>query len=567
MADRRGGDSDGDPAGSCSLTRRAVLALTAGATASVAGCSAFESDDGRTPEPPGVGTSDPPDRTDTSAGTETPDAWIAEFDPVLDAVDDLDCDPSGESPCDAAIRSAVGDGVAIRFPAGSYRFEAGLQFHEYDRLGFVGDGDVTFVPPTGFNGQLMGFVGDRILFRDIDIDLSAEDTTAGLRFITSSGFSVEDVEFLGRGTHPDDSVVNALALAVEDPSKQGLVRNVVARRGSAIGHYKDGNGRVGIWEGDRHRGRIRVENCRLEEFGNNGIYASRCPGTTEVIGGVYRNNNTCSVRLGGQGNAIRGATIEVDLEAYSGPTTQMEDQYNTRAIVLEQGPYDKSGRVLIEDCDVRMTSADRSQGAIVAWSTGSGPRVERSRISVDVDWIAAVRGLPPLPKVDATDRPIELVDTTITGGAASGSAIELRERPGSTIEGTTIEQSGANRDGIQLLASNPCTLASTSITTTRYPVFAINPRRSSDRCLVYLWGDTSLERTGPDLGSLRSTEIDATDPGQLPTYELPLADDRRCIGEEILAEVDSPEGIGITDMEESTVSWRRHSSIETATER
>ena len=547
-----------------------MLALGAGLSTAVAGCAALESDSEPTPEEPTAEEPTTSPTTDdkqvtttseTSTRTTTPEQEYA-FEQVLDAVDDLGCDPKGESPCDTAIDGAIGDDVAIRFPAGTYRFERSHRFEDFDRLGFVGVGDVSFVPPTGFNDKLLSFLGGWALFSGIDLDVSATGTTAGLRFITRSGFVVEDVEFVGRGFHPDPSVVNALAVAVRNESEQGIVRDIVARRGSAIGHYKGGNGRVGIWVGARHRGRVTIENCHLEEFGNNGIYGSRNPGTVEVVGGLYRNNNVSGVRLGGGGNVVRDTTIEIDLGKYTGPYTATNTEYDTRAIVIEQGPYDKSGRVLIENCEIAMVNADRSQGTIVMWPTGNGPRIEGCEITNTVDWVPGILGRPPRPNVEERHRGIELIDTRITGSSSWGSSVELVGRPGSTISGTTIEQRGEYRNGLRLVESDPCTLESSSITTTQYPVFAFNPQTAGERCIVQLAGETQLERTGRSLESVRSTEIGGTDSGELTTEQPPSGTERRCIGDTIRSEIDSFEGVGITNVEDGTLYWRHHTWVE-----
>ena len=552
------------------LNRRRLLATMSGMMTALAGCSALE-DDERTPT---TEDATPPTTTDTgTTGTETPDSDTEEiptstgeiqFDRVLDAVDDLGCDPSGEQPCDSAIAGSLTNGTLVKFPAGRYRFERGHQFPEIARLGFHGEGSVTFVPPKGFNGKLIGMMGDYGSFRGIDIDVRAENTTAGIRATTKSGFLVEDVEFIGRGQHSDDQVVNALSLAVKNPDATGTVRHVTARKGSAIGHYKDGNGRVAMWIGHRHRGHITVENSHLEEFGNNGIYASRNRGSTEVKGGFFRNNNISSVRLGGGGNVLRDATIVIDVDKYTGPKTNVETDYNTRAIVIEQGPYDKTGRVRIEDTDIKMRNADRTQGSIVAWPSGNGPRIERTTIESEVDWAPAIRGLSPLPRVTLVERPFLINETTITGAGNHGSAMEFRERPWSMIERTRIEQTGSDRDGLQLISSNPCTITASSITTSRYPIYAITPDGGTDQCLLYVETASSLERTDPVPDTLRSSELGALDPWSLQTLEVPYGNERRCIGKSIHSELDDAQGIAITAINDGTVSWIHNSAIETA---
>lgn len=544
-------------------TRRALLAATTGVVGGLAGCWGR----GGGPETP-TDTSEPPpdgDGGDTTTSEEEPPAYEQHFETVLDAVEDLGCDPSGEEPCTAAIEEGAENGVAIRFPPGTYQLDRTLTLRGFTTLGLVGEGDVSFRPPQGFNDKLVWFEGAWAFFSGIDVDLRAPETTAGLRFITGSGFEVTDVTFQGRGAHPDESVVNALALAVIDGASAGVVRNVVAREGSALGHYQGGNGRVGIWVGKRHYGHVRIEDVHLEEFGNNGIYASRCPGTVEVVGGLFRNNNISGVRLGGGGDTIRGSTFEVDTARYEGPTSRMDEDYNTRAVVIEQGPLDKSGQVHIEDCDVNILSVDRSQGGIVVWPSGNGPRIENCRITTEADWVAGVRAQPPGETVSTGDAPVEVVDTTIDGGAANGSAIEFRERPKSVLDGVSIEQTGAERDGVQIIAANPVTLANTSIATTRFPVFAIHPVVDGGACLLTLWGNTTFETDGLLPGALRTSEISNEEASV--SYSVPAGIVPRCAGEDVLAELESPRGVVIADVAEQSMSWAQREPVEMALSR
>lgn len=533
MTDGSGGPDTGERGGRDRLTRRSLLATVPAVLASEGGC--IWNDEG----------SDRPGSTPTHSfprGTPGEQDPIDEFDRVLDAVDDVGCDPTGAVPCDAPLESSITDGVAIRFPAGTYRFDRGHGFRGVSRLGLVGEGDVTFVPPEGFNDKLIEVTGDWGLFTGIDLDLRADETTAGVRFITNRGFLIEDVEFLGRGVHGDTAVTNALSLAVTDPAAQGTLRDVVATAGSAIGHYKGGNGRVGIWIGRRHNGHVEVRDCHLEEFGNNGIYASRSPGTTSVVGGRYRNNNVSGVRLGSAGSSVGGATIDVDVDQYAGPTTRTDEHYNTRAIVVEQGPQTTAGRVLITDCEIGMRSADRSQGALVVWPTGHGPRIRRSRIVTDVDRVAGVRALSPVSTLPSEARLIRIDDSVIAGAASTGSAVEILDRPGSAFDGTTVEQTGTDRDGITLVESNPISLDSTSVTVTRYAVVAIDPSVTSDRCLV-------------DLGT--GNRLDGTVPvGEVPSvFDLEEDAGRHCVGERIFGEVEGAPTIAIASIVDGTVSW------------
>lgn len=512
-------------------TRRSVLATAPAVLASIGGC--IWGDSG----------SDGP-QSSTPGQTETPneDGRIDVFDRVLHAVDDVGCDPTGEVACDTAIEGSIADGVGIRFPAGTYRFERGHGFRGIGRLGLVGDGDVTFQPPDGFNDKLIEITGDRVLFAGIDLDLRADNTTAGLRFITNEGFHVEDVEFLGRGTHEDVAVTNALSVSVGNVEATGTIRDVVATKGSAIAHYGRGNGRVGIWVGRRHNGHVEIRDCRLEEFGNNGIYASRAPGTTAVLGGRFRNNNIAGVRLGGGGSSVMGATIEVDVDRYAGPRTRTDEQYNTRAIVIEQGPQSKGGRVQVEDCDVRLQTVDRSQGALVVWSTGNGPRIEGCHIRTDVDEVSGVRADTPEPDVGAEDRPVRIRDTVLDGDGAHGSAIQIHDRPRSSLVETTVEQAGDDQDGVELVASNPLRLDVTTITASRFSILALEAVTAEDDCIVDLGDGNRLD------GNVSST-------AQPSAFDLPEGPDRHCIGPEDLDGLTDASAVAFTTLRDGTLAW------------
>jgi hypothetical protein len=212
-----------------------------------------------------------------------------------------------------------------------------------------------------------------------------------------------------------------------------------------------------------------------------------------------------------------------------------------------------------------MRKGKRSQGGIVVWPTGNGPLIKRTKITTELDWSPAIRCQPPTQWVADDDRAITVRDVTITGSAAKGSAIELRDRPGSVFEGTKIEQTGGERDGIQMIRSNPCTFAWSSVRASRYPIFVISPQ--TNQCLVTVKGNTELERSMPDPEAVRATKLPSLDPAKVPGFLLPGVPDGRCIGTSMLSGVKTPKGIGITRVLGDTVYWIPRSSIETATSR
>lgn len=408
----------------------------------------------------------------------------AAFDTVVDMVDDANCDPSGETACDGHVRSAAADGHLLEFPEGTYRFDEFQRFKDLDRIGMVGDGDVTFVIPTETNRLLFDFdqVGE-VLFEGIDIDITADQCTAGIRLVCEA-FHVQDVEYVGRGNHSGDRVIDAFGIGITDEDGTGILRNVTSTEGSIIGNYKGGNGRVGVWASNGHDGTLWIEDCHFEEFGNNALYCSRCPGNVRVVESYFRNNNVCAVRISGKGSYVTRSTIEVDMDEYTGPRGNFETGFNTRAVIVEQGHVGpKPPGAEIRDCDIHIKKSPRSQAAVNLGPQGRTLTVRDTEIKVDVDGTPAVLRSRPgsIPWKEDQHVPPEphwmlLENTTITGSSRGGAAVYLVESPSSVLRNCHIEQTGANRYGIRLVNSTNLLIDGGDITTSQYPILVDSNR-------------------------------------------------------------------------------------------
>lgn len=103
------------------------------------------------------------------------------FERTVDMVGDAGCDPSGNEPCDQAIRNAADDYTLLRFPAGEYKITDKTVVLGATNLGFLGEGDVSFVVPERFNEKVVvADKGTGLLFENIDIDQRAAGATPGL---------------------------------------------------------------------------------------------------------------------------------------------------------------------------------------------------------------------------------------------------------------------------------------------------------------------------------------------------------------------------------------------------
>ncbi|NHN49789.1 hypothetical protein G9464_19655 [Halostella sp. JP-L12] len=391
------------------------------------------------------------------------------FDRVVNIVDDYGADPNGNEPIDSALDSAISDGTLVQFPEGRYQFGSvdkvltGMQ-----SIGFQGLGDVKWVPPTGAPGDKPIFnVGGRsnsvnhFLLEDIDIDIRADNTTAGFKLLVQDGFHVENVEFIGRGDSNDyqegggPNIVDCFITRIASSSGEGVLKNVVAKKGSHWARY--GGGRAPIWAGPGFKGTLKVIDCHFEEFGGSGIYATAIPGKIQIEGGVFRNNNGQAMRFGGDGSYVDGALIEIDASKYSGKReSQYEDRaFKHRGIVINQKSdyIDKAPGAEIRNCDIVINNHPNPGPAITARGPAKTVNVKNTRIQVNANVPAVLRvgqkdfGHHP---ASGTPRWLRMENVSITGDAAGGNAVVAHDAPNSVIKNCCIQQTGSSRSGVKL---------------------------------------------------------------------------------------------------------------------
>jgi len=485
------------------------------------------------PTPTGAEETDPrPVQTSTDTVATSTD----EYEVVHDVVSDLGCAPDGSEPCDEHLSAALGDRVAFRFPPGRYQFDGRFRVEATDRIGLLGssEGDVELVPPDGFNSYLINFsdVG-RATVRNLSIDLTATSTTAGIRCITADGFQLDEITYRGRGTHTSESVVHALALAVTNADASGTLRNVVARKGSATGHYKGGNGRGGVWIGRDHRGTAYIRDCVFCEFGNNGLYTSRAPGDIRVHGGTYENNNVSAVRISGDGSYVTGAEITVDLSEYSGPRTRLDSAFASRGVAVEQGPLDNPPGAVVENTTVDIRETPSPGPAVSVWPTGKTVSITDSTLRVAGDSPVVHRKTESkqgshAPATGA--RSVSMVDTTVEGSGPGPPLVVLRDASDSLLRNCDI-RSDSDRVGMALIRSPRMAVRSATIDTGGYPIVVEEGLRSSAECLLSI--SPSLElRTGLEVAPNRTRSIrrgDLTTPAATSYSELSESEGVYCL--------------------------------------
>lgn len=481
--------------------RRFLAALGAVGVTATAGCSRLfdEETPSETPTPPPPTGTGPPTGTEPPTDAEPPTATGERFETRVDAVADAGCDPSGSEPCDEAFDAALGDDTLLSFPPGEYLMTRTHYVEHLRNFGMVGTGPdrsaVRFVHPTGFAGVFLNVRdGRNCLFRNFTaVQTGDRRTNSGFVLLNRDGLLVEDVEVAG--FTPTEGGTNDMIVRVSDPDGVGVVRRFVTAGGSEVGIYPRGH--VGLFSGPGHRGTLRLEDCRIEECANNGVYASRTVGPVQVEGGVYRNNNVSQVRVCGEGSYVEDATIVVDTDA-ADEVVGTHD--NVRGIWWESGWQGKTGGH-VAGCDLVARSTSLTPALLQIDGTAGGLAVRDCSFEVDTPESRAVLahrpgssgmgGTPPRP----WDVTVEGID--VSGTARGTAAIQVVGRGGSVVRDVTVRQTGRERGGIFLHGTPGTEVADSSVVTTQFPVVVtVDGDPPDDRCVAVLRSNRRLESTG-----------------------------------------------------------------------
>ena len=359
----------------------------------------------------------------------TTGAAATEYDRTVNIVE-AGADPTGSQPIDDVFQEVAEDGTLVEFPEGEYVANH-LSLWGLTNFGMRATGDATLVPGEDYRKEawIGGSNTENLLFEGFTLDTTEEGTSPSVTILCDDGLVVRDI--LKEG--PQDDGNSAFDFRVVKADGTGLVENVRAPDGDTSGDA------VGMFVNTT--GTLTVRDCRIEEFGNNGLYASGSSGPVQVEGGFYRNNDVNCIRLSSPGSYVKGTDIVVEDPA--------KDDGNYRGIRVSDGP----GPVTIEDVDIALRSGQGSGGVVSAYSGGSF-NLRNSRIHVSPDytivgsdqttsyavWVDVPSGID-----DPGERTIQNV--SITGGGHDFPAIDLN-RDNNTIEGCEIQQDGEDRSGV-----------------------------------------------------------------------------------------------------------------------
>ena len=362
-------------------------------------------------------------------------AAAANYERTVDIVE-AGADPTGSQPIDDVFRDVARDGTLVKFPDGEYLVNH-LSLYSLTNFGMRATGDATLVPGKNYDDDtwIGGAETRNLLIEGFMLDTTSNSVSPTVTISSYGGLTVRDIHKQG----PQNDGSTAFSFRIANADGKGLIEKLRAPDGGTSG---DG---VGIYVNTK--GTLTLRDCRVEDFGNNGLYASGSEGPVRVEGGFFRNNDVASVRLGSPGSSVKGTDFEVSNPA--------KDDGNYRAIRISDGP----GPVTIEDVDIRLKSGQGTGGIVCAFDGGSFDlRNSRIHVSPDYTIVGTDRTTGHAVMVDdasGVDDPGErtIRNLSVTGGGNEYPAIDLN-RDNNTIKDSRIQQSGDGRSGVHVASGS-----------------------------------------------------------------------------------------------------------------
>ncbi|WP_129116683.1 right-handed parallel beta-helix repeat-containing protein [Halegenticoccus tardaugens] len=494
-------------------TRRSYLKAVGAALASaaLAGC-------GGSPSP-----TDPSDLPGSRQKGEIPHA--DDYDAVVD-VAEAGVDATGRRPINRTLNALVDDDTLLYFSEGAYLIDAPWVLRGRN-VGMVGDGATLRMPPGTVGLWIAADGVSSFRFDGFALDNTPPRTAGRVQVVCDGGWNVvRDVVVAGR-QDVAEVTTRAFSLKVSGAGTHLSLSNVDMSAGAV-------NGTAVFVNPTSNPGSLAFRDCRVVDWGNQGLYASAHGGPLRIVGGEYANNGLSQIRVGG-GDAdtraiVRDATVRVDDPR---PGTA-----NMRGIWLKEGDG-----TLVENCDVRITdlTGTTSSGGIVVGGEHGRTTVRDTTVRIDAPTYGVKVRRPKAGDFYApslTRRPgawdVTLEDVRVVGDATGSAAIELIGRGESAFRNVEIRQRGRDRDGIAVSDSLETTVTGLAAETGRYPLL-VGVRSRQDACAVTLKAVEKLS-TDHEVRELRPFL-----PGASPPF---------CLDSDLLGDWDGAAALAITGVTE-----------------
>ena len=530
------------------MKRRALLGSFAVGYGALAGCGGrddpSDTSGGSPEEGPDEQSSEDQSSEDQSGKEQSEWEALQErfgFEERVDAVDDLGWDPEGLFPIDDSLTASFDRDVLIEVPPGEYKILEPVTVESVSSWGIRGVGDErTDVRLTTNENSRIKFEvwgGSDLLLENFAFDQGDQfDRAMGMTFFVEDNLRIHDVEKAGANPTENPNGVSALTLSVTDPDGVAVVDTFVRTGPQDFLPYPENE--LCIFSGRAHRGTVTYRDLQIHNAGENGIYASKCPGEVHVEGGFYKNNRNDGVRISGDGSYIKDATVVIDTDDFHPRNKGVEG--NMRGIRLQSGDQGFTGGV-IEDTSLELRSTFTTQSLVHIAHNQGGMVMRDSELKNWTNYFT-FRAIAPSDHVEEPwDVTLENVRIEEHGGI--GSALKIDSRPNSTLRNVTVEtpRDFGLRHGITIVDSEETVFEDVTIDTNGVPLRIERPSMPID--------DYSIEFRGSNEFNTRGNF------GLDGSFDLPIGEDRtvfpfRDVGEDVSA-------LLVTGVEDDRLNFRQ----------
>lgn len=407
-----------------------------------------------------------------SSGSGSGSPTSPSFERVLDAVEDVGCDPAGGRSISADLDGSVmQDGTLIVFPPGKYLLTRKLQASVDGTFGMVGAGyeQATSPPKPGKNAAtfvakggsrtLVNFRATTGLFANFVMDQQSSNSSTGIVLGSKGLTQARDIRFVGVQDNTGKGVPDKLQIP---PCSLQAQKGATARAERIVGQYiglpgdKNSGGAPMFWVGSGNKGTAQIGHCVSRGAADNGVYGGRTAGDVQIKGGQWMNNEVSQLRFSGKGSWADGVTVVIDKDSYEGPTNGggFNEVYGSNGIKIERGDngYSKPGGTVIRNADIRVQSVgSKGIGApILIRGSAGAVKIENSRIINALNQPSISADSPGGGYTGHTSPPPHNITITdsVFGGSNSGSIIQVSGREGSLIRKTCFKIGGASANSI-----------------------------------------------------------------------------------------------------------------------
>lgn len=233
-------------------------------------------------------------------------------------------DNTGNKNVVPAINDIIADDTLLIFPSGEYFVPADEMIstagNASKNFGMLGIGDATFVHASdsiektwlrcrGPNGSTSPV--DNLFLKNFNVDYSAPNTGRTIQFTTSGGSLVEDITV--EGAHTSKIGGGAVAVRCIGETSKLILNRFKIPDGAGTNPDPDVAKRPnGILIPQGSVGDVHLNDCHIEMWHDNGLYANKCDSRIIVDRCLIKNNGRNNVRIGSPGTVVRDTRIVLD---------------------------------------------------------------------------------------------------------------------------------------------------------------------------------------------------------------------------------------------------------------